>query len=143
MRLVKDCTACLISGKAVQPISPQLQPVPWPSHPREHLQLDICGEIWGVPHHQRYLVVTYGLHSKWLEVVPVGSVTSQTVIHILDTLLARWVPQAITTDNDPQFISVEFTYLIVNGIKHIHLAVYHPQANGGVERFNQTLKHGI
>ena len=51
--------------------------------------MDICGEIHGVPHHQRYLIVVYDLHSKWPEVFPVGSVTSQIIINILDTVISR------------------------------------------------------
>ncbi|KAF3854230.1 hypothetical protein F7725_022285, partial [Dissostichus mawsoni] len=35
--------------------------------PWEHMQLDICGELHGVPHHQRFLLVAYDLHSKWPE----------------------------------------------------------------------------
>lgn len=63
--LVRDCDPCLLSRKTGQPILTPLQPVPWPSHPWEHL--DICGEIHGhgVPRHQRFLVVVYDLHSKW------------------------------------------------------------------------------
>ncbi len=79
------------------------------------------------------------------EVVPAGTVTSQTMTRILDSLFARWgMPCAITTDNGPQLISAEFsTFLSNKGIKHIRAALYHPQANGGVERFNQSLKNGI
>ncbi|KAJ8348754.1 hypothetical protein SKAU_G00273430 [Synaphobranchus kaupii] len=122
-------------------------PLPWPPCPWEHVQLDICGEIHGrsVPHHQRFLVVVYDLHSKWPEVVPVGTVTSHTIIRILDGLFARWgVPKAVTTDNGPQLTSAEFSdFLGSQGVKHIRTAFYNPQANGGVERFNATLKNGI
>ena len=145
--LVQDCSACLLSGKTGPPSTPPLQPLPWPSRPWEHVQLDICGEIHGrgVPHHQRFLVVVYDLHSKWPEVVPVGTVTSHVMVRILDGLFARWgVPRAITTDNGPQMTSAEFSdFLASRSVKHIQTAFYHPQANGGVERFNATLKNGI
>ena len=145
--LVQDCSACLLSGKTGPPSPPPLQPLPWPSRPWEHVQLDICGEIHGrgVPHHQRFLVVMYDLHSKWPEVVPVGTVTSHVLIRMLDRLFSQWgVPRAITTDNGPQMTSAEFSaFLASRGIKHIRTAFYHPQANGGVERFNATLKNGV
>lgn len=75
--LVKECNCCLLSGKnrASAP-PPPVHPLDWPSQPWEHLQLDICSELHGVPHHQWFLVVVYNLHSKWPEVTPVGSVTS-------------------------------------------------------------------
>uniref|UniRef100_A0A672INC6 Gypsy retrotransposon integrase-like protein 1 n=1 Tax=Salarias fasciatus TaxID=181472 RepID=A0A672INC6_SALFA len=143
--LVRDCAACLTSGKTGPPPSPPRQPVPWPQTPWTHIQVDICGELHGTPHHQRFLLVAYDLHSKWPEVLPAGSVTTTGVIGFLSSLFARWgVPDAITTDNGPQFISTDFVaFMEGRGIKHIRTALYHPQANGGVERFNQTLKNGL
>ncbi|XP_034095735.1 uncharacterized protein K02A2.6-like [Gymnodraco acuticeps] len=143
--MVKECTACLLSGKTGPPLPPPLQPLQWPRAPWEHMQLDICGELHGVPHHQRFLLVAYDLHSKWPEVVATGSVTARVVTDFLSSLFALWgSPNAITTDNGPQFVSSEFaTFVEGRGIKHIRTAFYHPQANGGVERFNQTLKNGI
>lgn len=143
--LVKDCSACLLSGKTGHQPPPPLQPLAWPTQPWDHLQLDICGEIQGVPHHQRFLVVAYDLHSKWPELITTGSVTSQVIIDFLDSLFARWgLPNTITTDNGPQLTSSEFTtYLKAKGIRHIRTAYYHPQANGGVERFHQSLKNSI
>lgn len=67
--LVKDCPACLVSGKTVRQPPPPLQPVAWPSKPWEHLRLDICGEIRGAPYHQCFLIVVYDLHSKLPELI--------------------------------------------------------------------------
>ena len=67
--------------------------------------MDICGELRGVPHHQRYLIVAYDLYSKWPEAVSTGSVTTKAVIDFLEVFFARWgMPTTITTDNGPQFI---------------------------------------
>ncbi|KAL2095998.1 hypothetical protein ACEWY4_008146 [Coilia grayii] len=90
-------------------------------------------------------VVVYDLHSKWPELIATGSVTSQVIIDFLDSLFARWgLPNTITTDNGPQLISAEFTtYLKAKGIRHIRTAYYHPQANGGVERFHLSLKNSL
>lgn len=49
-----------------------------------------------------------------------------------------------TTDMGLQLISVDFaSFMEEKGIKHVRTALYHPQANGGVERFNQTHKNGL
>ena len=39
--LVKECRACLVSGKTGRRPPPPLQPLAWPSKPWEHLRLDI------------------------------------------------------------------------------------------------------
>ncbi len=140
--LVRDCAPCLLSGKTGAPAPPPLQPVDWPTKPLEHLQMDIYGELASVPHHQRFLVVVYDLHSKWPEVVPMCSVTASAMVDFLEQLFSRWgIPQAITTDKGPQFVSSEFSsYLAARGIAHIRTAFYHPQANGGVERLIKVWK---
>ncbi len=87
--LVYDCAPCLLSGKTGAPAPPPLQPGDWPTKPWEHLQMDICGELASVPHHQRFLVVVYDLHSKWPEVVPMGSVTASALVDFLEQLFSR------------------------------------------------------
>lgn len=143
--MVKDCADCLTSGKMGPTPLPPLQPLPWPAAPWSHIQVDIFGELNGIPQHQRFLLVAYALHSKWPQVRPVGSVTTQVVTDFLSSLFACWgVPDTITTDNGPKFISADFaSFAEKRGITHVRTALYHPQANGGVERFNQTLKNGL
>lgn len=52
--LVKDGTACLLSGKTRTPATaPPVQPLDWPPQPWEHQLIDICGELHGVLHHQQ------------------------------------------------------------------------------------------
>ena len=53
-------------------------------------------------------------------------------------------PYHIVTDNCVQFTSQEIKdYFAGCGIVHTTLALYHPQANGLVERMNHTIKEGI
>ena len=47
------------------------------------------------------------------------------------------------SDNGPQFVAEEFSFLRSNGIKHIRSAPYHPASNGAVERFIQTFKQSM
>lgn len=107
------------------------QPLPWPPAPWTHIQVDICGELHGIPQHQRFLLVASlsPTESKWPEVLPAGSVTTEVVIGFLSSLFARWgVPNAITMDNGFRFISAGFTAFTTGGwVKHIRTALYHPQ----------------
>ena len=55
--MVKDCTACLTSGKTGLPPPPPPQPLTWPPAPWTHIQMDICGKLHNVPQRQRFLLV--------------------------------------------------------------------------------------
>lgn len=52
------------------------------------------------------------------------------------------VPKRIITDNGGQFISSTFKELTTrHGINHVQTSVRHPQTNGKIERFFQSLKY--
>ncbi len=72
-QLVGDFAPCLVSGKTGPPIPTPLGSLPWPTQLWDHIQLDICGELYDVPHNLFFLVVVYDLHSKWPEGTSVGS----------------------------------------------------------------------
>lgn len=80
-------------------------------------------------------------YSKWAEVEFMAETTARRIIGMLHRLRYReGIPASIVTDNGPQFLSYEFEEFMTEfGIRHIRTPVYHPQANGLVERFNRTL----
>jgi len=90
-------------------------------------------------------LIAVDAHSKWPEVIPMMSTTSQKTIARLRTIFARnGLPDQICTDNGPQFTSAEFiAFLKGNGVKHFSTAPYHPATNGLAEWFVQTLKRAI
>jgi len=87
--------------------------------------------------------VDYG--SSYPEILVTKNITSQNILVWLRRLFARYGnPEAIVSDNGPQFISQEFEqFLQQRDIHHYRSPVYSPQENGLVERFNKYLKHGI
>ena len=143
---IRRCDACIVADKGGRrQLNPPVKPIPFPQKPWSKLALDILGELHGTPAHARYLLVLIDLHSKWPEVRAVTHVTSSTVNLFLSDVFARWgLPEEIITDNGRQFVSREFEeFLSQLGIAHCKTALYHPQANGAVERFNRVLKEGI
>lgn len=51
-------------------------------------------------------------------------------------------PKRIITDNGSPFVSGSFKKLMtLNNIKHVKTSIRHPQSNGKIERFFQSLKH--
>ena len=77
---VRDCEACLLSGKSVRPRVAPLQPVQWPAGPWDRIQIDIFGELHAASYSQRFMIVVHDLFSKWPEVHVVQNVTTATVI---------------------------------------------------------------
>ena len=138
---VKHCEACLLSNKSARPVVAPLHSIPLPPKPWHTVALDIKGELHGDASRWRFLIVAYDLYSKWPEVRAVNTVTSSSVIAFLKDLFSRWgLPQRIITDNGKQFVSKQLEdFLRSLGVSHSRTALYHPQANGAVERFNRYL----
>jgi transposase InsO family protein len=142
---VRDCVACVVSGKSVRPVPGPLQPAPLPQGPWRKLALDFAGEFVAAPAHQRYLLVAIDYYSKWPEVAMCGSPTSAAVNTFLTGLFDRFgLVEEIVTYNGVQFTSTEFAdFLKLHGIRHCRTALYSPQANAEAERINRVLKEGI
>ena len=83
--------------------------------------------------------------SKWIEVFPVQSSTAKITIQHLKTLFAQFgLPDIITTDNGPCFVSSEFEdFLTRNGIKHWKSSSFHPSCNGLAEKAVQVIKQDL
>lgn len=80
--------------------------------------------------------------SKWSAVHFTEHVTTSTITSFLLAVFSReGYPEDIVTNNGPQFTSKEFRdFLCARGIRHTTVAVYHPQANELIERFNRVFK---
>jgi putative transposase len=51
------------------------------------------------------------------------------------------VTPRIISDNGPQFVAKEFkSYVRESGMTHVRTSPYHPQSNGKIERFHQSIK---
>ena len=109
-----------------QPALKAIQPVPWiwPSKPWSIFRL-----CWTI----RKLIIVDS-HTKWMEVFPVLSPTSQITITKLRWTFSRFgLPQTIVTNNGTCFTNEMFqSYLQSLGIQHIATAPYPPQSNGMV-----------
>jgi len=54
-------------------------------------------------------MVIVDAHSKWLEVVPMSTTTTEKTMEVLLSMFARYgIPQQLVTDNGPQFTATEF-----------------------------------
>ena len=132
---VRNCESCQSIRNRPQPVP--LHPWAWPTHVWQRIHIDFAG-----PFHSHTFLVVVDAHSKWVEVIPMTSTTSQSTILELRKLFAAYgLPEHLISDNGPQFVSTEFeSFLKMNGVRHTCSAPYHLQTNGEAERFVQTLK---
>jgi transposase InsO family protein len=90
----------------------------------------------------QYILVIIDYITKWVEVIPMKSVTSKDVINFIkEHVIHRFgIPHTITTDGGSVFISKEFKKFTAGvGIKLIRSSPYYTQANGQAEASNQSL----
>ena len=75
--------------------------------------------------------------SKYLEIVPMTTITSSNTVAALRHLFSHCgLPDHIVTDNGTQFTSNEFgTFLRLNNILHTKTAPAHPATNGLAGRY--------
>ena len=89
--------------------------------------------------HAGLVVIDYC--SRYYEIEVRKSTTTSKVIERLDEIFSRHgVPESLTSDNGPQFISTEFKVCMdYQGIQHRKVTAKWSQANGEVERQNRSL----
>ena len=139
---IRSCTVCQNNDKSAKVYTAPMKPVPFPAKPWEKLAIDIVGPNDSLPVDCRYAITLIDYHSKWPEVGFVSKVTSEIVIKFLNSVFSReGCPEEIVSDNGSQFVSLEFEqFLKQRNIKHTCVAVYHPESNGCIERFNRVVK---
>ena len=135
---VRTCKMCQCNQKNPQ-VAP-LNPWKWPEEPWVRLHADYAGPFVG----HMYLIIM-DAHSKWLEVLPVSTATSQsTVRKMKEVFTIHGLPDEIVTDNGTPFTGTEFQQFVTqNGIRHIKVAPYHPSSNGLAERAVQLFKDAM
>jgi hypothetical protein len=90
----------------------------------------------------QYILAIIDYFTKWVEAIPMKSVTSKDVINFIkEHVIHRFeISQTITADGGPVFISEEFRKFATDmGIKLIRSSPYYAQANGQVKASNQSL----
>ena len=132
---VRECTEC--QENASLPATSNVAAWNWPSGPWKRLHIDYGGPYMGY-----MLLVIVDSYSKWLEVIPMKTATSQATIAKLQKVFAdHGLPEHIVTDNGTNFVSAEFeTFLKRNGVKHTTTAPGHPATNGLAERYVGFIK---
>ena len=86
------------------PIKAPIHPWEWTNKPQVILHLDYAD-----PYHNKMFLIIVDSFSKWIDVIPTSSATSDETIEKLRTVFANFgLPEQIVTDNGSAFTSKEF-----------------------------------
>ena len=137
----RGCDACQkVAGKKVG--RAPLIPLPVISQPFERIAMDVVGPLPRSASGNRFVLVLCDYATRYPEAIPMKHVDAASVAEELVKIFSRvGVPKEILTDQGTNFTSQLLAELYsMLHVRPIRTTPYHPQTDGLVERFNQTLK---
>ena len=122
------CEGCLQARSTPQTV--ELHNWPQCHRPMERVHVDFAGPIDGM----MYLIIV-DAYTKWPEIIPMKSTTSDRIKDVLYLLFCRiGFPEQLVSDNAPYFVSYNFDeFTKMHSIKHKLSAPYHAATNGAAE----------
>ncbi len=137
----RSCEACQKSTHRRVPKAPMI-PLPVVAEPFQRLAMDIVGPLPRSRAGNRYVLVVCDYATRYPEAVALRNIDAESVAEELVKLFARvGIPREILTDQGTNFTSqlLAEVYRLLH-VDSLRASPYHPQTDGLVERFNQTLK---
>ena len=139
----RSCHSCQLVGKSNQvvPKAP-LHPIPSVGEPFEQIIIDVVGPLPKSSSGCEYLLTIMDRTTRYPEAIPLRSIKSPIIIKHLFSFFSRFgLPKSIQSDQGTNFTSHYFQKeMKALGINHIVSTAYHPESQGAIERFHQTLK---
>ena len=139
----RSCRECQKTSKRKdRPLNDIILSLPIIEEPFQRIAMDIVGPFPRSRSGKKYVLVICDYATRYPEAVPLHSIDAEHIAKELVKLFARvGVPKEILTDQGSNFVSqlLSEVYRLFH-MKPIKTSPYHPQTDGLVERFNQTLK---
>uniref|UniRef100_A0A9J7Y940 Gypsy retrotransposon integrase-like protein 1 n=1 Tax=Cyprinus carpio carpio TaxID=630221 RepID=A0A9J7Y940_CYPCA len=140
-RFCQACPDCQRTSPHTPPPAP-LIPLPIIEVPFERIGMDLVGPLPKSARGHEHILVIVDYATRYPEAIPLRKATSKAIAQELFLLCSRvGIPREILTDQGTPFMSrtmADLCHLLK--VKQLRTTVYHPQTDGLVERFNQTLK---
>ncbi len=140
-RFCQACPTCQVTSPRKPPPSP-LIPLPIIEVPFERIGMDLVGPLPKSARGHEHILVIVDYATRYPEAIPLRKATAKAITQELFLLSSRvGIPAEILTDQGTPFMSRLMADLCrLLKVKQLRTTVYHPQTDGLVERFNQTLK---
>lgn len=139
----KTCHTCQMTGKPNQKIRPApLCPIAVTENPFEYLLVDCVGPLPKSKSGNNYLLTVMCKCTRYPAAFPLRSIKVKPVLKALNSFMSTFgIPKVIQTDQGSNFMSRTFTQVLKQlQVKHNVSSAYHPESQGALERFHQTLK---
>ena len=140
---INSCHTCQVMGKPNTTI-PQypLQPIKVPEEPFQKIIIDIVGPLPKTKKGNQYILTVMCPTTRYPEGFPLKNITSKTIVSKLTQLFTTFgIPREIQSNRGTNFTSDLFAAVLSElGITQTLSTAYHPQSQGALERFHQTLK---
>ncbi len=138
----KSCPECQLTAPVKKGDRAPLVSLPIIDVPFTRIAMDIVGPLERSRSGNRYILVVCDYATRYPEAFPLKKIKTRQIVNVLGQLFSRvGIPTEILTDQGTNFTSrqIKEVYALL-GIRAIKTTPYHPQTDGMVERFNQTLK---
>lgn len=139
----RSCDVCQRIGKPNQkvPVAP-LYPIPVIEEPFERLIVDCVGPLPKSKSGHQYVLTIMCAATRFPEAIPLHSLKAKTVVKDLVKFFSTFgLPRIIQSDQGTNFTSKTFSQVLKElGVEHRVSSPYHPESQGALERFHQTLK---
>ena len=142
----RSCHICQVVGKPNQTIpSAPLMPIPAFDEPFSRVLIDCVGPLPKTKSGNLYMLTIMCASTRFPEAIPLRNIKTPTIVKALVKFFTLFgLPKSIQSDQGSNFMSNIFQQVIHElGVKQCKSSAYHPESQGALERFHQTLKNMI
>ena len=139
----RTCHTCQLVGKPNQKPPPApLKPIPVTTEPFSHVIIDCVGPLPKTKDGNQYLLTIMCASTRFPEAIPLRNIKAPKIVRALIKFFTLvGLPKSVQSDQGSNFMSHLFQDVMLQlGIKQVKSSPYHPQSQGALERFHQTLK---
>lgn len=139
----KTCHTCQVVGKPNQTIpKAKLQEVKVQEEAFSRVQIDVVGPLPRTSQGHQYVLTVMCLTTRFPEAIPLRKVTAPIIARALTKYFTMvGLPREIQSDRGTNFTSKLFRQVAqLLDIKLVFSSAYHPESQGAIERFHQSMK---
>ena len=143
VKYCRTCHTCQVVGKPNQPVPPApLHPIPAFGEPFERVLVDCVGPLPKTKSGHQYILTVMCAATRYPEAIPLRTIRAKPVVKALTKFFTTFgLPKTIQSDQGTNFMSKLFSQVMRElQVKHVTSSPYHPESQGALERFHQTLK---